>query len=104
MADFSQHHRLLPGMRPRPEVVLVDKQHSKDDIKSESNATFLFLKNCSNYELNLEGKAAKVMCESCNNLSLIVGDPLVSGMIEVYKCKTVTISLAGSCQVCYFCL
>lgn len=101
MADFSAHHKMLPGMKKRPEMILCDKKDAKEDVKSESMATFLFLKNCKNYELNLEGKAAKVMCENCVNLTISLTDPLVSGVLEIFKCSQICVRMTGSCEVCW---
>lgn len=99
MADFSAHHKMLPGMKKRPEMILCDKKDAKEDAKSESMATFLFLKNCKNYELNLEGKAAKVMCENCVNLTISLTDPLVSGVLEIFKCSQICVRMTGSCEI-----
>ena len=99
MVGFSQHQMMLPGMRPRPEKILVDKKDAKENIKSESNATFIFIKGCENYELSIEGKAAKVMCENCANLTVSMEKPLVSGTMELLRSHDVFIKLLDSCEV-----
>ena len=105
MVDFSGQQRLLPGMRPRPEIILVDKKDRKETIKSESNATFVFLKNCENYEVKIEGKAAKIMCENCKFLTVELGRSLVSGTFELLRCRDAFVKLINECEVrCLFLL
>ena len=99
MADFNHHHRLLPGMRPRPEVILMDRQNAEEKFKSESSATFLLIKNCSDYKLIWDGKAAKIMCENCKNLKIILSEPPITGTVEVYKSRAVVVGLTQSYQV-----
>ena len=99
MAKFNHHHRLLPGMKPRPEVVLVDKNDEEEKLKSESSATFLLIKNCSNYSLIWYGKVAKIMCENCRNLKIVLSESPITGTVEVYKSKTVVVGLTQFCQV-----
>ena len=99
MVDFSGQQRLLPGMRPRPEIILFDKKDTKESVTSESNATFVFLRNCENYELKIEGKAAKVMCENCKSLTIEIGRSLVSGTFELLRCRDVFVKLVNECEV-----
>lgn len=101
MADFSELHRMFPGMHKRPETILCDKNNLQEEIKSESNKTFLLLKNCADYELKFEGKAAKIMCENCKNLTVTLTDPLISGLFEVHKSNNVLIKLTKSCEVSF---
>ena len=99
MVDFSGQQRLLPGMRPRPEIILVDKKDGKETITSENNATFVFLRNCENYELKIEGKAAKIMCENCKSLTVELGRSLVSGTFELLRCRDAFVKLINECEV-----
>ena len=99
MADFNQHHMLLPGMKPRPAVVILGKFAGEETLKSESKATFVFLRNCSNFTFNLEGKAAKVMCENCNNVRIMISQSLVTGTMDICNSESVLIKLQQTCQV-----
>ena len=99
MAEFNQHHMLLPGMKPRPEVALLGKFAGEETLRSENKATFVFLKDCSNFTLNLGGKAAKVMCENCSNVRIVLSEPLVTGTMEICNSKSVLIKLQQFFQV-----
>lgn len=99
MMDFSGQQRLLPGMRPRPEIILVDKKNGKETVTSKSNSTFIFLRNCENYELKIEGKAAKIMCENCKSVTVELGRSLVSGTFELLRCRDAFIKLINECEV-----
>lgn len=91
--DFTMQQRLLPGMKPRPSLILMDKQDLSEVVQSESPATFVFIKNCANYSLQIEGKAAKIMLENCRSVKLDVERSLVSGTLELLRSQNVSIRI-----------
>ncbi len=90
---------MLPGMKPRPKIMITDKSDCKEVIQSEDIATFVFIKNCENYDLKIEGKAAKVMCENCKSICIELEKPLVSGTFELLRTCNAKINISTECEV-----
>eukprot|EP00794_Sanderia_malayensis_P019233 gene19233-21161_t len=97
--DLSAHHKMLPGMKPRPVLILNEKNNCNEVIQPEENATFVHLKKCENYELKVEGKAAKILCENSKNVSVAVEKTLIGGVFEVLRSQDIKITALEDSEI-----
>ena len=89
----------LPGMNPRPEKIITDKKDCREEVISESKATFVFVKNCENTEVDVQGKAGKVVCENSKSIVFQINDRLVGGTLELIRSNEVSIKIGDAAEV-----
>ena len=89
----------LPGLSPRPQHHVVGKKGGKEMIDSTSKALFVFVKNCEDMEVEVNGKVGKVTIENGKSLRILVNDHVVSGTLELIRCQNVNLVYGKDAEV-----
>ena len=83
----------------RPQCDIVQKHDQTIDLEPEGLSTHVYVAECTNCQLVLKQKAAKVLIEKCQDLVLTMSTELVSGTLEVVKSSKITIKINTKIKV-----
>ena len=90
---------ILPGLAPRPQHHIQNKQSAIETVNSTSKALFVFVKECQDSEIHVLGKIGKITVENGRGLEVFLSDHVVGGTMELIRCENIHIHLGLDAEV-----
>ena len=91
--------QMMPGLMPRPQHHCVGKKNGVENILSDKSSLFVFIKDCQDFKININGKVGKVTVENCRNLMVSIFDNVVGGTFEMIRCENVSLKFGINAEV-----
>jgi len=90
---------MLPGFAPRPQHYILNKQDHNEVVNSTSQSLFVFIKDCTNTQVEVNEKVGKVSLDKCNGVNVTVNDRVVGGTLDLIRCENIVIIYGPNAEI-----
>jgi len=90
---------MLPGLAPRPQHYILNKKDHNEVVNSTSRSLFVFMKDCTNTQVEVNEKVGKVTLEKCNGVKITVNDRVLGGTLELIRCENIEINYGPNAEI-----
>lgn len=77
----------------KPEQVFSNRQGEKIELKAAVPNSLIYVRECKNCEATFSEKAAKVIFENCDEISVDCNTTVLAGTMEFLRCNKIVLNL-----------
>ena len=99
MEDSEKTKNVFKLVSGRPQDVIEQKMDETIELQPASMNRLVYITKCTKCEMVLKKKAAKILIENCQNVSVTLHVGLVTGSVEVIGSENITINVAEDVAV-----